>query len=242
MAAIPDHYLARLQLAAYQYPDASGKPTVFPWTWKAEIKHPLLGTTITAGFVRLPTGEQVVILPGTGGEADVAETIKQWMLNLYAIPSPTSHPQFGIIDAGFYFDIEAFVTSLTPQIDPAQPIYVIGHSRGAVQAAFVAGLLKLSGVKVERLCCFESPKGVGATFAAFISDIPALGTRMVNVDHTGFPTDDMVTDLPPTLITEPAVPPAAVTEYRATPMPFDVWGAFALHHMQLVASVLGESA
>jgi hypothetical protein len=223
--------LAALQLAAYEYPNASGVVTPFPWDWQSTLQKAC--APIAAGL-RVVCKDQVIIMPGTGGDVTPAETRRQWEHNLAPWPDRLSHPLFGWVCARFYEEVEKFVLDIVPHIDATSPIYCIGHSRGAPQAAYVAGLLLSKGFTITELIQFAPPRAGGKQFAIYIESIPKTLYRNVGA---AFPHADLVTDVPFDIpLVEPCCQVGRLFERTVVPLPDDTWGVFCYHHMQLYAS------
>lgn len=214
-----DRELAQLQLAAYEYPDAAGVATPFPWSWKTTLNGE------PAGFVERPEGT-VIIIPGTRDR-------NQWRLNFEALPETTDHPLFGKLHAGFYDGCEGFAAAVAAQ-KPKGPLYIIGHSRGAAQAPDIAALLSVRGIVVSRLVLFAPPRPGTITLSLFLAGVSKTLYR-----NTGPDGHDYVTDVPFSIpMLAPYCQVGPLTDVHAEPLPNDEWGCFRFHHMQLYAAAL----
>ena len=220
-----DRELAQLQLAAYQYPDASGTVTAFAWDWQAILK------TRPAGF-KIVNGVVVIILPGTQDK-------EQWEDDFNALPRATNHPVFGRIHAGFWSGIEAFCDALVPALPPGMPIVVIGHSLGGAEAPLVAAQLMAMGFEIARLVCFAPPRPGMQELATYLAAVPKALYRTVG---SAAPGRDLVCEVP---FYVPAVAPychvGTLTDLWVTPFPDDPWLVFKYHHCQLYAGALAAT-
>lgn len=231
---ISDKELAALQVASYQYPDAAtGKITPFAWDWRAALQ--AAAAPISAGL-KISNGNQVIIMPGTGGGLSFAETLRQWSLNLIPLPDKENNPILGWVCRRFYDEVDDFVNQLLVRLSPHQGIYVIGHSRGAAQATYVAGLLKAKNFNIAKLVCFAPPRSGGQQLKSHLADIPKALYR-----NTGPDGHDYVTDVPLDIpLIEPCIHIADLTDIHAEPKPLDLWGPFRFHHMQLYAQGIAD--
>jgi pimeloyl-ACP methyl ester carboxylesterase len=215
---ISDHDLAALQLAAYEYPDASGVVTPFDWSWQTTLKTRPAGYTIVDGHC-------VIILPGT-------EDWQQWLLDFDAVPF--DHPTFGPIHSGGWVGIEAFCDEFVARRNATGfllPIVIIGHSLGGMEAPLVAAELLRRGIEVARLVCFAPPRCGTQVLGDYIARIDAT---LYRTRGNIWPGHDIVTDVP----TDPPYKHVdALTDVTATPLASDAWEA-RYHHMPLYAGAI----
>lgn len=230
---LTDAQLAQLQLASYAY----DRP--FDWDWKTDLQS--AAAPIAAGLKISQYGDQVVIVPGTGAGVSELETLRQWSLNLIPLPDKENNAILGWVCRRFYDDIEKFILELIHSVDSKfdakQPTYVIGHSRGAAQATYVAGLLKAKSANLVKLVCFAPPRSGGQQLATYLADVPKTLYR-----NTGPDGHDYVTDVPIDIpLIEPCIHIDKLTDIHAEPKPLDHWGPFRFHHMQLYAQGVSDA-
>jgi Lipase (class 3) len=219
-------YLASLQLQAYEYPDAQGKVTAFPWDWMSNLNGQ------PAGFKLVGLNDVVVIIPGT-------KTLEQWKLNFEAFAETTDHAVLGPIHEGFWAGIEPWCVELVKAMPQGRRITIIGHSRGGAQCQLVAALLELSGIMVAEVIAYAPPRVGFAQFqawwnAAGIPLIPYCTRNAAGTEH------DYVPDVPYAIaaLGEPYVQ-WELSGLNVIPVPGDKWGPFKYHHMGLYAQALG---
>jgi hypothetical protein len=217
-ALLSDHDLAALQLAAYEYPDASGVVTPFPWDWQTTLK------TRPAGY-KIVDGHCVIILPGT-------EDWQQWLLDFDAVPF--DHPTFGPIHSGFWQGIEAFCDEFIKAHDEVAanlPIVIACHSLGGGEGPQLAAELLRRGIEVARLVCFAPPRCGTQVLGAYIARI---NKTLYRTRGSMWPGHDIVTDVP----TDPPYKHVwPLTDVTVTPLASDAWEA-RYHHMTLYAGAI----
>lgn len=217
---ISDADLARLQLAAYEYPDAAGVVTPFAWDWQVTLKTRPAGYKIAAGCCN-------IILPGT-------EDAHQWADDFDAVPY--DHPTFGRIARGFWAGIEAFCDAFKMLAQPYLPIIVAGHSLGGAEAPLVAAELMRRGVGVARIVCFAPPRCGMQRLADYLRDVPKT---LYQTRGAAWPFCDYVCDLPFDVpLVWPYVQIGPLTPLLVTPPRNDPWPEDPYHHMQLYAEAI----
>lgn len=158
----------------------------------------------------------VVAIRGSANE-------RGWFTDFLILPRVmTTHARLGAGEAGFVDGAAALWDVVRPHLDPAVPLVIAGHSRGAGETPWLAGEAVLDGYSVAKAVCFEAPWTAGAALAAFLAQVP--GKQYVNGNDP--------------VPLEPEVPwlvPAVWPVVRIGSAMFD---PFACHSMALIAAEL----
>jgi hypothetical protein len=102
-----------------------------------------------------------------------------WFTDFLILPRVLkSHPLLGDGEAGFVDGASALWAVLKPRLDPAVPLVIAGHSRGAGEAPWLAAEAIIDGFTVSRAVCFEAPWTAGAALAKGLGAV--AGCQYVN--------------------------------------------------------------
>jgi Lipase (class 3) len=127
------------------------------------------------------------------------------------------HPVLGMVGSGFIEGVDDAFTQIT-KIFPFRPdVEIYGHSLGGAHAAYLAGLYKNMGVKIN-LITFESPKACGSILLDLLKDSDVICYRN---------GEDVVTDVPLGL-----QHPRLLNLLNCPPVTGDIT-PFKYHHMAL---------
>lgn len=111
---------------------------------------------------------------------------QDWMMNLRFIPMYS--PTLGWVHSGFWWSIQKMWKAEKALLLDGKPTLVQGHSKGAAEAALVAGLMVMNGNAPKGLLLFGAPRCAFANLGKILKGVKCV--RPVN-------RGDMVTKLPP---------------------------------------------
>ncbi len=137
------------------------------------------------GFALSSDTHHVIALRGT-------QTGFEWLGNVSSrqVNFRNREPQYGRVHRGFQISQEQIITQVRrtlPQLDPALPLFITGHSLGGAVAMLTAADLALDNSfpgRQTRVYTYGSPRVGDATFVTTYNQLVSQTYRVVNLADT----------------------------------------------------------